>query len=151
MAETVIGQGDTLMTPLHNLLLTAAIANGGQLMKPYLVDEVRNLKGQLVEKTLPEMAMTLLETQDAKLLKSYMEAVVTEGTGKGLQSDFYQAAGKTGAAENPFGDTHAWFVGFAPAEQAKIAVAIIVENAGSSSANSVPIAKKMFDYYLNSD
>jgi peptidoglycan glycosyltransferase len=148
-AETVIGQGETLITPLHNLLITSAVANGGQLMKPYLVDRVVNKNGDLVNKTLPESSVKMLNTTDSALIKSYMEAVVSEGTGKGLQSDAYDAAGKTGSAENPFGDTHAWFVGFAPVENPRIAVAIIVENSGSSSSNSIPIAKKLFDYYLS--
>jgi len=149
-AETVIGQGEILISPLHNLLITSAIANGGQLMKPYLVDSVVNKKGTLISKNLPVNALEMFNTSDSLLLKDYMEAVVLEGTGKGLLSTKYTAAGKTGSAENPFGDTHAWFVGFAPVENPKIAVAIIVENSGSSSANSIPIAKELFDYYLGS-
>lgn len=147
-AETVIGQGETLITPLHNLLITSAIANGGVLMKPYLVDSVTNKNGSIIKKNIPKDSFTILTTSDTTLLKRYMESVVTDGTGKGLQSDSYRAAGKTGSAENPFGIAHAWFVGFAPVENPKIAVAIIVENAGSSSANSVPIAKLLFDEYL---
>ncbi len=146
--EMVIGQGETMITPLHNLLITSAIANGGQLMKPYLVDQVVNQLGELVSKSLPENVQTLLSTDDTLLLKEYMSEVVLTGTGKSLLNDSYTAAGKTGAAENPFGDTHAWFVGFAPVEAPEIAIAIIVENAGSSGANSVPIAKEMFDYLL---
>lgn len=147
-AETVIGQGEILISPLHNLLITSAIANGGQLMKPYLVDSVVNPNGDLVSKNLPEMSLEMFNTTDSQLVKEYMEAVVLEGTGKGLISSEYTAAGKTGSAENPFGDTHAWFVGFAPVENPQIAVAIIVENSGSSSANSIPIARDLFDYYL---
>ena len=139
-----------MISPLHNLLITSAIANGGQLIKPYLVDSIVNKKGTLISKNLPENALEMFNTSDSLLLKEYMEAVVLEGTGKGLLSTKYTAAGKTGSAENPFGDTHAWFVGFAPVENPKIAVAIIVENSGSSSANSIPIAKELFDYFLGS-
>jgi len=150
-AETVIGQGETLISPLHNLLITSAIANGGQLMKPYLVDSVVNPRGDLVSKNLPEMTYEMFNTYDSQLIKEYMEAVVLDGTGKGLLSSSYTAAGKTGSAENPFGEPHAWFVGFAPVENPQIAVAIIVENSGSSSANSIPIARQLFDYYLGNE
>lgn len=148
-AETVIGQGETLITPLHNLLIFSAIANGGLLMEPYMVEEIKNPLGDQIEKTLPSSAETLFLSDDTSLLKEYLLAVVEEGTGKGLISEQYKAAGKTGAAENPFGDTHAWFVGFAPYDNPEIVLSVIVENAGSSSANSVPIAKELFDYYLN--
>ncbi len=148
-AETVIGQGETLITPLHNMLVFSAIANGGVLMKPYLVEEIRNPYGDQVKKMLPTIGETIFDSEDTAMLKEYLLAVVEEGTGKGLISEQYTAAGKTGAAENPFGDTHAWFVGFAPYDNPQIVVSIIVENAGSSSSNSVPIAKDLFDYYLN--
>lgn len=148
-AETVIGQGETLITPLHNLLIFSSIGNGGVLMKPYMLDEIINPLGEQVMKTLPETAESLFDPTETGLLKEYLQEVVETGTGKGLKSEQYSAAGKTGAAENPFGDTHAWFVGFAPVDNPEIALAVIVENAGSSSANSVPVAKAMFDYYLN--
>ncbi len=146
--ETVIGQGETLITPLHNLLIVSAIANGGQLMEPYLVDHITSPTGKLVEKRLPKESSVLFDTSETALLKSYMEEVVQTGTGRGLLSDDYTAAGKTGSAENPFGLPHAWFVGFAPVDQPRIAVAIVVENAGSSGRHAVPVAKSLFDAYL---
>lgn len=150
-AETVIGQGETLITPLHNLLIVSAIANGGQLMEPYLVDHIVSPTGKLVSKQLPTKSSMMFDTSETALLKSYMQEVVQNGTGRGLKSDAYTAAGKTGSAENPFGLPHAWFVGFAPVEQPKIAVAIVIENAGSSGGHAVPIAKSLFDAYLDSD
>ncbi len=147
-AETVIGQGETMITPLHNLIITSAIANGGLIVEPYLVDYIENPNGKIVEQTLPNGYETTLTVDEIKALREYMVATVTMGTGKKLRSDHYSAAGKTGAAENPFGATHAWFVGFAPAQEPQIAVSILVENAGSSGANAVPIAKELFDAYL---
>jgi len=146
--ETVIGQGKTLITPLHNLMLITSIANDGMLMTPYLVEKVTSQSGRVVEMTMPKEGKQFFSLEEAQLLKDYMTEVVLTGTAKDLLSDAYSAAGKTGAAENDYGPTHAWFIGFAPVEEPKIAVAIIVENAGSSRQNSVPIAKKMFDYYL---
>jgi peptidoglycan glycosyltransferase len=79
-----------------------------------------------------------------------MKAVVEYGTGKRLQSDFYVAAGKTGSAE--FGgnadDSHAWFTGFAPADDPQISVTIIVESIGSGGEYAVPIAKRIIDAYF---
>ena len=147
-AETVIGQGETMITPLHNLMITSAIANGGLSMAPYLVDYIENASGKNVYQTVPQGVETTLSLEEIKALREYMVETVEKGTGKLLKNEYYSAAGKTGAAENPFGPTHAWFVGFAPVEQPRIAVSIIVENAGSSGANAVPIAKKMFDAYL---
>lgn len=146
--ETVIGQGKTLITPLHNLMIISAIANEGKLMTPYLVEKVTSQSGRVVEMTMPKTGEELFSEADAALLKDYMTEVVLTGTAKDLKSDLYTAAGKTGAAENDYGPTHAWFIGFAPVENPTIAVAIIVENAGSSRQNSVPIAKKIFDVYF---
>lgn len=146
--ETVIGQGKTLITPLHNLMLISAIANDGLLMSPYLVEKITSQSGRIVEMTLPKEGKQLFSQEDATLLKDYMTEVVLTGTAKDLKSDLYTAAGKTGAAENDFGPTHAWFIGFAPVENPQIAIAIIVENAGSSRQNSVPIAKKIMDYFF---
>lgn len=150
-AETVIGQGETLMSPLHNLLITQAIANDGLLMEPYLVTDIVNSKGDVVESFYPIESEQLLTEDEADILKELMTLVVTDGTGKALISDEYSAAGKTGSAENPFGDTHAWFVGFAPVNHPKIAICVIVENSGSSGQNAIPIVKDMFDAYLIKD
>jgi peptidoglycan glycosyltransferase len=78
-----------------------------------------------------------------------MKAVVSEGTGTALNGFSYKAAGKTGSAEfNSKGNSHAWFVGFAPADKPKIAVSIVVEAAGTGNRYAVPIAKAMFSEYL---
>lgn len=148
IAETGIGQGETLITPLHNLLITAAIANGGQLMRPYLLDTITNERGQVVKQNLPKPEAVILSEAEVRQLQDYMTEAVRRGTAQGLSTKQYTAAGKTGSAENPFGKAHAWFIGYAPAKQPKIAVSIIVENAGTSSQNAVPIAGKIFDAYL---
>lgn len=147
-AETVIGQGETLITPLHNLLITSAIANGGFLMKPYLIDHTENYKGKSQEKNMPDVYDELLGTELSRTLTEYMMEVMQSGTGKQGASDAFIAAGKTGSAENPFGDAHGWFVGFAPAEDPQIAISVIIENSGGSSHLAVPIANALFEYYI---
>ncbi len=149
--ETAIGQGETLVTPMHMALLASAIANDGVLMRPYVVDHTENDKGVVVKEYSPSVYGTLLSAEDASFLQDYMSAVVTEGTGTKLSGQSYTAAGKTGSAEftSAEGDgTHSWFVGYAEFEgKEDIALAVIVEDSGAGSEYAVPIAKKIFDAY----
>lgn len=147
--ETLIGQGKTTITPLHNALITSTIANGGIMMKPYLIDRVENYKGKTIEKKLPHKYKKIISSDKTTILKSLMKTVVEEGTARQLKNFSYDVAGKTGSAEHASGEkTHAWFVGFAPVDNPKIAISIIVENAGTSSKNAIPIAKKILRAYL---
>ncbi|MDA3846088.1 MAG: penicillin-binding transpeptidase domain-containing protein [Vallitaleaceae bacterium] len=148
LAETIIGQGQTLMTPLHNLLITASIANGGTLMKPYLIDHIAAEDGQVIEKFYPKIENTFFDIETTRTLTDYMVAVVEEGTGSRISNDDYISAGKTGSAENDQGDSHAWFVGFAPVQNPKIAIVVLVENGGSGGSVAAPMAKALFDEYL---
>lgn len=147
--QTSIGQGNTLMTPMHNLMLISAIANGGMLMEPYLVDHVENQEGEIVKKFMPVQYGELMVANESKALKELLELVVTEGTGSALRTDAYQAAGKTGSAEfDKQKETHAWFAGYAPADSPKIAVCVLVEEGGSGGQTAAPIARQLFDAYL---
>ena len=78
-----------------------------------------------------------------------MRAVVTEGTAERLKSLNVKAAGKTGTAQQEGKESHAWFIGFAPVNDPKIAISVLVENKGSGSENAVPIAEKVFAAYFN--
>lgn len=150
--ETSIGQGETLVTPLHMLLVVSAIANDGVLMKPYLIDHTENYLGDVVKEYEPSEYGTLLEKEEAQTMQEFMKTVVTSGTGKKLNGQSYTAAGKTGSAEFSDSDdsSHAWFVGYAHREdKTDIAVAVIVEGAGSGSSYAVPIAKQVLDAYYN--
>ncbi len=149
IAQTVIGQGSTLMTPMHNLMLTSAIANGGMLMQPYLIERVENIDGENVKQFMPAQYGELMVANEAKALHTLLEKVVTDGTGSALRTEKYTVAGKTGSAEFEKGkETHAWFVGYAPAENPEIAVCVIVEEGGSGGKAAAPIARNMFDAYL---
>ncbi len=147
---TAFGQGETLMSPLHLNMITAAIANKGVLMKPYLVSSVVNNKLNTVESFKPSQYKRLLSEEEANIVTDMMKAVVTDGTAKRLNTTDYTVAGKTGSAE--YSDytsmTHSWFTGFAPAEDPEICVTIILENAGTSGLNAVPMARKIFDEYF---
>ncbi len=146
--HTAIGQGDVKVTPMQMAELISAIANGGVLMTPYVVDHVKNISDLNVKKFTPKIGARLLEAGEAEILTEYMAEVINSGTAKSLKNDLYSVAGKTGTAENKTDNkAHSWFVGFANTDKPEIALVIIVENAGSSSKNAVPIAKDIFDAY----
>ncbi|MCI9501776.1 MAG: penicillin-binding protein 2 [Hungatella sp.] len=148
--QTSIGQGLTQMTPLHNALITAAIANNGVLMRPCLLDHVENGAGDVVKDFSPEVWGELMTLREAEILKTMMKQVVTEGTGSALRDADYTAAGKTGSAQFETGkDSHAWFTGFAPAEDPRIVVTVIVEEGGSGGQTAAPVARKIFDALLS--
>lgn len=151
LTQTVMGQGKTMITPLENAMITATIANGGNMMIPYVVDRVENDVGQSVTEYHPESQGQIIEDWLAKRMNRLMCSVVTEGTGYALSDLSYAVAGKTGSAEfDSEGTSHAWFVGFAPADNPRIVVSIVVEGAGTGSQYAVPIAKSMFQQYLGS-
>lgn len=148
--QASIGQGTTQITPLHLNMITYAIANGGTVMKPYLVDYVKNNEGTVIKQFSPDSYKELLTQTEAAVLTELMTAVVESGTGTKLAGLTYTAAGKTGSAEfnNVKTDSHAWFTGFAPAQEPEVCVTIIIEGAGSGGDYAVPIAKRIFDEYF---
>ena len=148
--QTAIGQGQTQITPIHNAMIVAAIANGGTLMKPYLIDHVENAGGDVIKKFMPQSYGNLMTAVEASDLTGFMRDVVTEGTGSALRTDAYTVAGKTGSAEFEKGkETHAWFVGFAPAEHPKVVISVIAEESGSGGQTAAPIARTLFDLYFS--
>lgn len=145
-----IGQGTTSVTPMHMNMITSAIANDGTLMKPYFITEIKSADGKTVKSYSSTSYKRLMTLSEAQALTEMMKAVVDSGTGSKLKGLSYTAAGKTGSAEfnTATNDSHAWFTGFAPAEDPEICVTIIVENAGSGGSFAVPIAKRIFDAYF---
>ena len=151
MIQTVIGQGRTQMTPLHLCMITSAIANGGVLMRPYEMDRIEKPDGTLVKQFGQQEYGRLMSAQEAEILKGLMEDVVKEGTATRLNDLAYTAAGKTGSAEfnGNKEDSHAWFTGFAPAEDPQIVVTLIIEGIGSGGDYAVPIARRVFDAWFD--
>ncbi len=148
--QAAIGQGTTQITPLHLNMITCAVANKGVLMKPYLVDHVENNEGNIIKQFNPDTYRKLMSEEEAAALNALMQEVVTSGTGTKLSGLSYTAAGKTGSAEysSVKTDSHAWFTGFAPAEDPEVCVTIIIEGAGSGGDYAVPIAKRIFNEYF---
>ncbi|MCI9082204.1 MAG: penicillin-binding protein 2 [Lachnospiraceae bacterium] len=152
VTQMAIGQGETLVTPLHMALITSAIANDGILMRPYVIDHTENYKGIPVKNYKSSTYGSLLTKEEAQKLQGFMSKVVSEGTGSKLSGQSYQAAGKTGSAEfsNNKEESHAWFTGYASTEEkGSIVVTVIVENGGAGSTAAVPIAKQVFDTYFS--
>ena len=150
---TAIGQGETLVTPLHMAMITCAVANSGVLMKPFLVSRVETSEGNLVQETRPEIAAQLMSVDEAETISSFMRATVTEGTGQALSWNSYTVAGKTGSAEydaNGVTGTHSWFTGFSNVDDPDIVVTVIAEDGGTGRATAVPIAQQIFDAYYSS-
>ncbi|MGE5152705.1 MAG: peptidoglycan D,D-transpeptidase FtsI family protein [Bdellovibrio bacteriovorus] len=132
LAQASIGQGRVLATPAHMALITGAIANGGMAMRPRLIaDEPPEVLGQL------------LSADTSRALTRLMRRVITHGTGRGIETPGLAIAGKTGTAENPQGPAHSWFIGFAPAEDPELALAVLVEHGGYGSRAAAPIARDL--------
>jgi penicillin-binding protein 2 len=158
-----IGQGFVLATPLQILNATAAVANGGLLYQPYLVQEILDAESNVVEKRQPEVIRDLLDTIGPEHLAQVqlgLEAVIAWGTGRDLDVPGVPVAGKTGTAE--FCDSypscldrdgrvrtsHAWFTAYAPARDPEIAVVVFVYGGGEGSKVALPIAGEILRYYF---
>lgn len=150
MIQISIGQGKAQITPMHMNMITAAIANDGLLMKPRFINRVLSDNGNIVKTFSNESCGQILTKEESDILTELMIGVVNEGTATKLKTDAYQAAGKTGSAEynGVKEDSHAWFTGFAPADDPEIAVTIIIEGIGSGGDYAAPIAKRIFDAYF---
>jgi len=146
---TAMGQGETVVSPMHMALIASAIANDGVAMTPYLVDHTENDAGITVTTYRPKKGATLFDKADCDILKTYMRAVITEGTGYDLKGTKYNVYGKTGTAEYSSDKTksHSWFVGFSESEGADLAVCVIAENADGVAPR---ITRSILDtYYKN--
>lgn len=146
LVETAIGQGRTGVTPLYMAMLASAIANDGMMMRPYIVDHVVYPDGTEAKQTVPEKLLDICSAEEAAVLKDMMTEVITSGTGSAAAVSGVTVAGKTGTAENATGNDHSWFIGFAPAEDPQVAVAVLIEN--SNAAKATPIAGKMIQKAL---
>ena len=148
MMQTAIGQGNTLVSPMHMALIASAIANDGVLMTPYLIDHVENYSGNLVSEKSSNEYKRLMSTDEAQTLEQLMVNVVNTGTASALSGLGYSVAGKTGSAEfDEYGNSHSWFIGYSNVENPELVVAIIVENGGTGREAAVPVAQQLFEAY----
>ena len=170
LGETIsasIGQGFNLVTPIQQVIMMAAVANRGILLKPYLVKRIEGPEGQLRQEFFPEIIGQIgVDPDHLEQVRMALRDVVngTRGTGKKSRLKNIIVSGKTGTAqvvrmksdeELEKGEAipvkyrdHAWFVAFAPYEKPVLAVAIIVEHGGHGGATAGPIAGKIFKKYF---
>ena len=170
LGETIsasIGQGFNLVTPMQQVSMIAAVANGGMLLKPYLVKRIEEPEGQIREEFFPNIVGHLgADPEHLEQIRRALRDVVNGNRGTARKSRLKNiiVSGKTGTAqvvrmksneELEKGEAipvkyrdHAWFVAFAPYEKPEIAVAIIIEHGGHGGATAAPIAKKIFKKYF---
>jgi len=159
LATTAFGQGISV-TPLQQVLAFAAMANGGYLYKPYLVDEIRDRDGNVSYKSEPLMVRQVISEETSEKLVHMMESVILEGTGSTAKLDGYRAAGKTGTAEKlgPDGsysssDYIYSFVGFAPLDDPRLVLYVAVDSVTRGprfgSYTSAPLFKRIMEESLN--
>jgi peptidoglycan glycosyltransferase len=155
-AKDAIGQQEIAVTPLEMALATAGIANGGVIMAPHVVHEIQDSDGATVKTIENKAWRTCTTPQNARAITDMMVQVVQRGTGTGAQIPGITVAGKTGTAQSTPGTApHVWFVGFAPAENPRYAVAVIVEHGGTNGGDdatggaiAAPIAKQVLQALL---
>ena len=152
LGRSGIGQGNVEATPLQMAMVASGIANGGEIMTPYLVESVKDSDLSTIEGHTPETYSDAVSGSTADQLKDMM-VLVTEGEdASGSQGAIpgMQVAGKTGTAETGSGPTHNWFISFAPADDPQVAVAVVVEHGGMSGGTAAaPIAKGIMEAVID--
>ena len=158
VAQSAIGQRDVRATPLQMALVGAAVANEGEIMQPYLVQQVFNSDGKIESEATPAVWRRAISPATAAALTDLMEKAVAAGTGFRARIPGVRIAGKTGTAEVPGGAPDAWFVGFGPVgvdfDEPRIVVAVVVEDGGSAGENgtggavAAPIARAVMEAFL---
>jgi peptidoglycan glycosyltransferase len=148
IGRVAIGQERLQVTPLQMALVPAAIANGGSLMRPHLVREIRDRDGRVVRREKPSEQSEVMKPSTASQLAGMMNNVVQEGTGTAAALEGIDVAGKTGTAE--VGTVNqAWFIAFAPVQRPRVAIAVTVERTtGQGGTVAAPIAKQVMQELL---
>ena len=148
IGRVAIGQERLQVTPLQMALVPAAIANGGSLMRPHLVDEIRDRDGRVVRRVKPSEQSEVMKPSTASALAGMMNNVVEEGTGTAAALEGIEVAGKTGTAEAGIAN-QAWFIAFAPVQRPRVAIAVTVERTtGQGGTVAAPIAKQVMQELL---
>ena len=152
LARLGIGQDKLLVTPLQMAEVASAVANGGVLMKPRIAGSILDPDGRVTRTIAPEVQSRVMSKQTAREVNLMMQKVVDEGTGTAAALDGVQVAGKTGTAQRDIaaGITQPWFIGFAPAANPRVVVAVTIEKSfgGFGGTVAAPIAKQVMEAVL---
>lgn len=154
LANASYGQAETQVTPLQMALVAATIANDGVMMRPRVVARLEGKKSG-VRTTAPEEVRAVLDAADARAIQVAMRRAVEGELGErftpGAKVPGVPTAGKSGTAElGGRGEPHSWFIGFAPVDDPKIAIAVLVERGGRGGERAAPLAGDMMKLYLDS-
>jgi peptidoglycan glycosyltransferase len=151
LASAGFGQGDVLVTPLQMALVTAAIANGGEMIAPRLVDRVTSANGEVRDLGSRGLGR-VMSGETAETVREAMTRAVegrfAEGIAGGAKVPGIRTAGKSGSAQLDGAAPHSWFVGFAPADDPRIVVVVVVENAGAGADRAVPMGGRLMEAWL---
>jgi peptidoglycan glycosyltransferase len=148
IGRVAIGQERLQVTPLQMAMVASAIANGGHLMRPHLVERITDAVGRTVHKAKPSEESRVMSDTTAHALAGMMAQVVKEGTGTAAALQGIDVAGKTGTAEKGNAN-QAWFIAFAPVNAPRIAIAVTVEQtSGQGGTVAAPIAKQVMEALL---
>jgi penicillin-binding protein 2 len=145
-----IGQGEVGVSPLQMARYAALLANGGSLLQPHAVNSIRNKRTGSLDIIDHKESSVGVDSSVMRLIREGMRRVVQEpgGTGGLARIRGIVSAGKTGTAQNPHGADHAWYIGFAPFDHPRIAIAVLLENAGMGGVKAAPIAGRVMQQYL---
>ncbi|MFQ5716155.1 MAG: penicillin-binding protein 2, partial [Nitrospinales bacterium] len=164
--SAAIGQGYNLLTPLQAANMMAAVANGGRLLRPYLVKRIEDPDGNVVEEYFPELVRQVnIRPENMELIRQALRGVVNDRGGTGYKARIRKitVSGKTGTAQVaamkkgekvdeedvPYRlRDHAWFIAFAPFENPRIVVSVVVEHGGHGGAAAAPIAREIIKTYF---
>ncbi len=148
IANFSFGQGSLIATPVQICAMMSAIANGGVYIEPYLVEGETDSDGSETKIKAYAEHRQIISYETSKILREYLEAVVTEGSGKRAASEFVSVAGKTATAQTGKSGNgeeiyNAWFAGYFPADNPEYAVAILKENGGEGAISCAPVFKEI--------
>jgi penicillin-binding protein 2 len=151
MLNLAVGQGDLLVTPLQMAYFAMTLANEGNTFRPHIKRGTQNSLTEMEEFDQPDsIRIKPIRSETYALIKRGMYLVThgERGTGRGAAVPGITIAGKTGTAQNPHGDSHAWFIGFAPFDDPQIAFCIFIENGGGGGAVAAPFARELISLLL---
>jgi penicillin-binding protein 2 len=147
-----VGQGFLAVSPLQMALVAAQIANNGYHVQPHLVHSIRENDGTVMLTNPNKKKIEWVDTNNLNVVKNGMRRVVTDGSGRFYADlDSIKVSGKTGTAQNPHGQDHGWFICFAPMDDPKIAIAVLIENGGYGSISAAPVASLLIEQYLSGE
>jgi peptidoglycan glycosyltransferase len=149
LASTAFGQGELLMSPLQMALVAAAIARDGEVPRPYVAAEVRRPDGVLLRRTEPATLGRAMAPGTAAALRAMMALSVEEGFARRAAIPRVRVGGKTGTAQSvPGMPDHSWFIGIAPVDRPRLAIAVLMEFSGWGSLEAAPVARQVLERAL---